>query len=126
MSEKQHNLNVYNEARRLYLTIKKSTQKVPRDERYNFIMPVLDKIEDIMATILIASKMKDKTETLNSAIQTVLKIQIKMKNLYELHMLTKKGFATITYHSESLFRQLTGWKNKNNDGEGAGRTPESE
>ena len=79
MSEKQHNLNVYNEARRLYLTIKKSTQKVPRDERYNFIMPVLDKIEDIMATILIASKMKDKTETLNSAIQTVLKIQIKMK-----------------------------------------------
>ena len=119
-----YNLAVYNEARSLYTSLRNSTQKMPREERYNFVLPIMNKIEGIMTTIALASIADEKSEVLKSAIRSICEIQVTIRNLFELHLITKKGFSSIAEHTESLRRQLVGWSNKYN-GQGTGDSPES-
>ncbi len=119
-----YELSVYNEARSLYASLRSSTQKMSREERYNFIIPVMNKIEGIMTTIAIATIADDKYEVLKPAVRSICEIQVTMRNLFELHLLTKKGFSSIAEHTEALRRQLVGWSKKYN-GQGTGDSPES-
>ena len=118
------NLAVYNEARMLYTALRNSTKKMPREERYNFVLPIMNKIEGIMTTIALANYAEVKSEILKPAIRSICEIQVTIRNLFELRLLTKKGFASIAEHTECLKRQLVGWSNKYN-GQGTGETPES-
>ena len=112
-------LNVYNAARKLYQSLKVNTGKMPRDDRYTHVLPMLRSVEKIMSCIAEANDEDVKTEILTPAIERVSAIQITVRNLVELNLLTKKGFSRISDNSEALKRQLKGWSKKH-DGKGTG------
>lgn len=121
---KYYLLNVYNTAIKLYHCIKTNTNKMPRDDRYIHVHPMLRNIEEIMCRIAAANDLDIKSDTLEPAIKMASAMQITTRNLYELHLITEKGFSRIADNLESLKRQLQGWCNKYN-GKGAENTRES-
>lgn len=120
---KYYTLSVYNAARRLYEALKTNTQKMSRDERFAFVIPLMGKVEDIMATISFANDAEVKSTVLEPAIAEIRRMQVRFRNLQELHLITEKGFAVLSERSEAVRRQLCGWSKKY--GEGTGNKPES-
>lgn len=118
-----YKLNVYNDTRRLFKAVQNSTQKMPREYRYAFVLPIMVKIEKIMTSICNANATNVKSVVLEPAINEVVSIQITTRNLYELRLITKSGFSNISERSEAVKRQLVGWSKKYN-GESVEEKPE--
>ena len=119
-----YTLSVYNETRRLYFELHNSTRKMPREERYAFVVPLMQQVEKIMSAIAAANEAQVKSTILEPAIETICAMQVTLRNLHELALLTKKGFSNISERTEAVKRQLKGWRKKYS-GEGTGVEPES-
>ena len=109
---KFYELNVYHAASQLYLSLNKHTEKMPKKYWYAHIPGILQKIEEIMVVISFANNTKDKSSVLIPAIHDVERLQITLRNFYEVKIISKKGFASLAEASEKLLRQLRGWSNK--------------
>lgn len=109
---KYYCLNVYDASRKLYESLKTNTGKMPRDDRYVHVLPIMKTIEGIMASIAFANDAEIKSDFLKPAIEKMERIQITFRNLYELHLLTEKGFSRLSDNSEAVLRQLKGWNKK--------------
>ena len=105
-------LAVYNALRKLYESLKTNTSKMPRDDRYTHVIPLMKVVESVMADIAFANDSEPKSVFLEPAIEKVERLQITVRNLFELHLITEKGFSRLSENSEAVLRQLKGWNNK--------------
>lgn len=104
-----YNLPVYNATRILYKEIKDHTNKTSRDERAAFVIPIMRKINDMMVNY---AYMDDGNiiSMIDKNIKTLINIQINIRNWFELKVITKKGFASISNKSAQVMKQLINWK----------------
>lgn len=109
---KYYCLNVYDASRKLYECLKTNTRKMPRDDRYTHVLPLMKTIEGIMVSIAFANDVEIKSDFLEPAIEKMERMQITFRNLFELNLLTEKGFSRISDSSEAVLRQLKGWNKK--------------
>ena len=109
-----HQLPVYNKARLLYLQLERSTQKVPLNMKRGKIAEIEGKVFDLMCDISDANEQeKDKRarlEYISQAIKRLHKVKVMVRVLYDLNVITKKGFGAIVLAEENVARQLAGWE----------------
>ena len=109
-------LPVYNKARQLFDQLERSTQKVPTNIKRGSVAMIEEMIIGVMDNIAFANMSeKDKRTRLafiQSAIETMQKVKIRVRTLHDLHFITKKGFDAIILAEENVVRQLAGWEKK--------------
>lgn len=90
----------------------RSTKKAPQDVKYTHINRLHDTLIEIITVVAFANDTQDPKERadfISWAIDEVRKLKIRVRVLYDLHYITKKGFTAITGAEENVARQLSGW-----------------
>ena len=113
-------LPVYNKARRLYEQFEQSTQKAPINRKRGVIHDIEEQIIGLMCDISFANEQekdrRSRLEYIARAAQSIHSIKVKVRILYDLRIVTKKGFAAIILEEENVARQLAGWEKKTYEG----------
>ena len=103
-------LPAYNKARQLTMQLMESTQKVPRDMRYTYIRDAILVGMGIMEHIAFANDdINQRISFLESSIEDVHSIMIKVRIMYDLHHISHKGYDAIIRIENELESQLVGW-----------------
>ena len=106
-------LPAYNKARELTEQIARSTQKVPRDIRFTYVVEMKTASMGIMEYIAFANdRPEERAAFLDKAIMDLQRIMIRVRILKDLKYLPLKGYSAIIRKEEELIRQLKGWLNK--------------
>lgn len=77
----------------------RSTKKAPQDVKYTHINRLHDTLIEIITVVAFANDTQDPKERadfISRAIDEVRKLKIRVRVLYDLHYITKKGFTAIT------------------------------
>jgi len=110
-----YKLGVYNTYRYLFKKIYEHTQNTPRFYKYSLVLELSNMVENQMMAINDINELEftdnTRVEFLNNMIHEIdNKIKIRIRNLYELRLITKKGFGDLSNYTEKISRQLKGWK----------------
>lgn len=109
-----HLLPVYNKARLLYIQFERSTQKAPLNMKRSKIAEIECAIVELMCDISDANEQeRDKRarlEYISRAIKRLHRVKVLVRVLYDLNVITKKGFGAIALAEENVARQLAGWE----------------
>lgn len=105
-----YKLPIYNALRIFYKGIKIHTNKTSKDEREAFVIPVMQKIDEMMTNIAYLNESNEKITYIDENIDIIRKIQIKIRNWFEMGVITKKGFGSLCDDSAKVVRQFNGWK----------------
>ena len=111
-----YQLPVYGTLRKLSMQMTSSSNRAKRSIKYGKLLEINNKIINIMELL---SYVDNKTLELNIRINYLDKCltfltEIKLENriIYDLGGFTKKGFSLIMKYEESIYRQLSAWRNK--------------
>jgi hypothetical protein len=107
-------LPVYNKTRLLFIQFERSTQKVPINMKRGAISEVEHWLIEIMDTIAFANlSERDRQARLlyiTEAARTLQKVKVRIRTLYDLNIITKKGFDALILLEGNVDKQLTGWE----------------
>lgn len=105
-----YNLPAYNKARQLAAQLIQSTQKVPRDIKFTYVRDAILVAMRIMEYTAFANETLEQRATyLQMAINDVHAVMIKVRIMYDLRHISRKGYNAITKLEGQLESQLVGW-----------------
>lgn len=109
---------VYKAALDLDVQYCRSTKKAPQDVKYMHINRLHDALIEIVTAIAFANETQDAQERadfISRAADDLRNMKIRVRVLYDLHYITKKGFTAISGTEENVARQLAGWQKSTED-----------
>ena len=109
-----YTLPIYNKVRELYKKIEIHSNKTSKENKYTHINPIKSDIERIMLKIALAHIDTYKLDVLNDIYIEFFKLKLKIRVIYDLRIITKKGFCDILSTVGNIQAQLKGWINSQN------------
>lgn len=101
---------VYNQMRLLVKQFNQSTVKVPVRYKYTNVIPLHNRMIEIMRKIMMfANDTEPHIELLNEALKLVDDVKLNVRLLYDLHYIKKKGFMAISREEAKVEYQLRRW-----------------
>lgn len=109
-------LPVYNAARRLFEQIELSTKKCPINIKRGSVAQVEEWAIEILDGVMQAAEAEENSTErvifINDTLAILRKVAIRVRSLYGVNVIHKKGFGAIMREEASVKKQLKGWARK--------------
>ena len=108
-------LPVYNKTRRLFEQFELSTRKVPINIKRGIIAKTEEALISVLEHLSFADEaladLKRRRAFILASMKVMRKVEIRVRILYDLHLIQKSGYSAISLLEDDVMRQLQGWLN---------------